>query len=114
MSVLNHTRFVTTVSEIITLTKSEIDLPGIWPLCESILEYRGKKALAWHLELRYDACTTLKTHHHSVSGSKYREPPGWPEMSSPAVKMPPHRSKAHNPEAGRSNRPPATPEKRPN
>ena len=70
--------------------------------------YPRNVLLAFPLGLRYDVCTTLKTHHYSVSGSINREPPGRPEMSSPAVKTPVHRSKAHNPEAGRSNRPPAT------
>ena len=108
MSILLPTPFEVTLTEIFTLTKCEIALSVTRLLSKSILKDSGKEAIALRFKLRYDAHKTLKTHHHSVSGSINREPPGRPEMSSLAVKTPVHRSKAHNPEVLGSNPSPAT------
>jgi len=108
MSTFIQAQLVAAISEINTPTNRKITLSATRPLGDRISEFRGKHALALQLELRYDACTTLKINLHSVSGSPNREPPGWPEMSSPAVKRPLHRSKAHNQEVSGANLFPAT------
>ena len=69
MSILPPTPFEVTLTEIFTLTKCQIALSATRLLENSVIEDRGKEAIALRFELGYDVRTTLKTHHHSVSGS---------------------------------------------
>ena len=80
----------------ISLVTPKLALPVTQLLFDHMASrYSYNETLAFPLGLRYDDITTLKINHHSVSGSPNCKPPGWPKMSSPVVKMPPHRSKAH-------------------
>jgi hypothetical protein len=96
MAILNQFPLLAIISDLNTAANSKAILSVTRPLSNNTSEYLDKKDLDLQFELLYDAFTTLKIHHHSVSGSPNCKPPGWPEMSGPAVKMPPHRSKALN------------------